>query len=379
VIRGSSNGRAPKQPKARAGLIGTIRPGGFVPVVVLLWWSLSFGQALPPSARQGSADPVVAQSTGHSDQDAALSQARSLVQQGKLTEAERAVQQYLTTHANSADGHYLLGSIYFQEVHEQASPQGQAELEYSNPGVVDSKVKQAKAKASLAEYTEGAKYRVPSAFELNVVAFDYILLGDYADADKWLTRALQSTPEDTEGWYYLGRTKYNENRFEEAIKAFQRCLKTDPASLRAQYNLGLAYQGLGRTEDAAAAFRTAIAWQQHKLNQDPEPFIDLGSLMLDENQSQDALPYLLRAVAISPQEFRAHEQLGRAFEHLDQLQKAQTEFEKAVALAPQNARLHYVLGQVYRKEGLAEKAKLEFDRSSALRRDSPSEGHNESH
>jgi tetratricopeptide (TPR) repeat protein len=190
---------------------------------------------------------------------------------------------------------------------------------------------------------------------------------------------LQSTPEDTEGWYYLGRTKYNENRFEEAIKAFQRCLKTDPASLRAQYNLGLAYQGLGRTEDAAAAFRTAIAWQQHKLNQDPEPFIDLGSLMLDENQSQDALPYLLRAVAISPQEFRAHEQLGRAFEHLDQLQKAQTEFEKAVALAPQNARLHYVLGQVYRKEGLAEKAKLEFDRSSALRRDSPSEGHNESH
>src|ERR1022692_2691639 len=298
VIRGSSNGRAPKQPKARAGLIGTIRPGGFVPVVVLLWWSLSLGQA---------------------------------------------------------------------------------ELEYSNPGVVDSKVKQAKAKASLAEYTEGAKYRVPSAFELNVVAFDYILLGDYADADKWLTRALQSTPEDTEGWYYLGRTKYNENRFEEAIKAFQRCLKTDPASLRAQYNLGLAYQGLGRTEDAAAAFRTAIAWQQHKLNQDPEPFIDLGSLMLDENQSQDALPYLLRAVAISPQEFRAHEQLGRAFEHLDQLQKAQTEFEKAVALAPQNARLHYVLGQVYRKEGLAEKAKLEFDRSSALRRDSPSEGHNESH
>jgi tetratricopeptide (TPR) repeat protein len=358
VIRGSSNGRAPSQPNARACLIGTIRAGEFVPVVVLLWCSLSFGQALPPS-----------------DQDAALSQARSLVQQGKLTEAERAVQQYLTTHASSADGHYLLGSIYFQEVHEQGSPQGQAELEYSNPGVVDSKFKEAKAKASLAEYTEGAKYRVPGAFELKVVAFDYILLGDYPDADKWLTRALQSTPEDTEGWYYLGRTQYNENRFEEAIKAFQRCLKMDPASLRAEYNLGLSYQGLGHAENAATAFRTAIARQEHRLNQDSEPFIDLGSLLLDESQPQEAVTYLLQAVAISPQKFRAHEQLGRAYEHLDQLEKAQTEFEKAVVLAPQSPRLHYVLGQVYRKEGLAEKAKLELDRSSALRRDSPAEGH----
>jgi tetratricopeptide (TPR) repeat protein len=376
VIRGSSNGLTVSQPNVRAApeacLVGTDRTAGFV-CVVLLWGAFSFGQSLPASAGKTSADPGAPQSAGH--QDPALSQARSFVQQGELTEAERAVQQYLTTHANSADGHYLLGSIYFQEVHEQSFPPGQAEIEYSNPGVVDSQFKEGKAKASLAEYTEGAKYRVPSAFELKVVAFDYILLGDYPDADKWLTRALQAASEDSEGWYYLGRTKYNENRFEEAILAFQRCLKMDPVSLRAEYNLGLSYQGLGRAEEAATAFRTAIARQEHRLNQDSEPFIDLGSLLLDENQPQEALPYLLQAVAISPQEFRAHEQLGRAYEHLDQLQKAQTEFEKAVALAPQNSRLHYVLGQVYRKEGLAEKAKLEFDRSSSLRRDSPSEGH----
>jgi Flp pilus assembly protein TadD len=338
--------------------------GGFVAGVALLGCAMCFGQ--PPAAEKSDHNAA--------EQDTALSQASSLVQQGKLAEAERAVQKYLTTHASSADGHYLLGSIYFQEVHEKASLPGGAEIEYSNPGVVDAKFKDGKAKASLTEYTEGAKYRVPGAVELKVVAFDYILLGDYPDADKWLTRALQSTPEDAEGWYYLGRTKYNENRFEEAIEDFQRCLKMDGANLRAEYNLGLAYQGLGRMDDAVAAFRSAIARQEHKLNQDAEPFIDLGSLLLDDNQSQEALPYLLKAVAISPQEFRAHEQLGRAYERLDQLEKAQAEFEKAVALAPQNPRLHYVLGQVYRKEGLAEKAKLELDRSSALRRDTPSEG-----
>lgn len=377
MIRGTSNRFTVSKPNTRAGpeagLVGTVHIAGFA-CIVLLWGAFLFGQSPPPSAGKTSADPVATQSPGHSDPDAALSQARSLVQEGNFAEAERAVRRYLTARTNSADGHYLLGSIYFQEVREQAS-HGQAEFEYSNPGVVDPKFKEAKAKASLAEYTEGAKYRAPTAFDLKVVALDYVLLKDYPDADKWLTHALRSVPEDTEGWYYLGRTKYNENRFEEAIQAFQQCLKRDPASVHAEYNLGLAYQGLGRTEDAAAAFRTAIAWQEHKLNQDSEPFIDLGSLLLDENQVQAALPYLLQSVAISPQKFRAHEQLGRAYEHLDQLEKAQTEFEKAVALTPKNARLHYVLGQIYRKEGLTEKAKLEFDRSSSLRRDSPSEGH----
>lgn len=342
-----------------------IRIGGFVLSLALLWCALCVGQSPPAAGKSGATA---------ADLDAALGQARSLLQQRKFVEAERAVQQYVATHGDSADGHYLLGSIYFQEVHEKAALPAGAEIEYSNPGVVDAKFKDAKAKASLAEYTEGAKYRVPGAVELKVVAFDYILLGDYPDADKWLTRALQASPEDAEGWYYLGRTKYNENRFDEAIEAFERCLKMDSASLHAEYNLGLAYQGLGRTEDAAAAFRAAIARQEHRLSQDAEPFIDLGSLLLDENHPQEALPYLLKAVAISPQEFRAHEQLGRAYERLDQLERAQAEFEKAVALAPQNPRLHYVLGQVYRKEGLAEKAKMELDRSSALRRDSQSEG-----
>jgi len=324
-------------------------------------------QGQPPQVINHAAAPATIEKT-----DAALARAKSLLQDGKVAEAELRVRRYLKEHANSADGHFLLGYALFRKIQADASG---VQMDSSAAAARDGQPKEETAKASLAEYTEGAKYHDPTAFDLKVVALDYVLLKDYPDADKWLTKSLAWNPEDTEGWYYLGRTKYNENRFEEAIQAFQQCLKMDPASLRAEYNLGLSYQGLGRTEDAATAFRTAIAWQEHKLNQDSEPFIDLGSLLLDKNQPQEALPYLLQAVAISPQEYRSHEQLGRAYEHLDQLKKAQTEFEKAVALAPQYSRLHYVLGQVYRKEGLSEKAKLEFDRSSTLRRDSPSEGH----
>jgi tetratricopeptide (TPR) repeat protein len=67
--------------------------------------------------------------------------------------------------------------------------------------------------------------RTPSYLDLKVAALDYILLEDYADADKWLSRSLEWNPQDAESWYDLGRIKYNEASFSEARNAFDRCLK----------------------------------------------------------------------------------------------------------------------------------------------------------
>jgi tetratricopeptide (TPR) repeat protein len=271
--------------------------------------------------------------------DPLLEKAGALLGTGFLKEAEVAVRQYLDNHANSADGHFLLGQILFREQ---------------------------KAAASLAEYTQGAKFHDPDAFDLKIVGLDYVLLGDYADADHWLTRSLEKDPKDSQGWYYVGRTKYNENRFEEAIKAFKQCLRLDPKNVKAEDNLGLSYQGLGRSEDAAAAFRSAIAWQSQMLEKEFGPFLDMGSLLLEQDRAEEAISYLLQAVEISPQEPKPHEQLGKVYVRLNELPKAQAELEKAVALAPESASLHFMLGQVYRKQGMTDKARLELERGAAL-------------
>jgi len=228
------------------------------------------------------------------------------------------------------------------------------------------KAAQEMAKASLEEFTAGAKYRTPSAADLKTVAFDYVLLVDYPDADKWLTKMLEWVPNDSEGWYYLGRTKYNENRFAEAISAFQQCLKFDPQNVKAEDNLGLSFAGLGRNEEAAAAYNQAIAWQAQSLVKNPGPYIDLGSLLIDENRPQKAVTFLLRAIEIAPRESRTHELLGKAYTRLDDFSKAQVELEKAVELSPQAPNLHCMLAAVYRKQGLAEKAKTEYERCAAL-------------
>jgi len=296
--------------------------------------------------KRGLADKAQAESerytalTGaHSAPETPLAEARALLEMGKLPEAEQVTRRYLEARKNSADAHYLLGYILFKK---------------QDP------------RASLAEYTEGAKYRKPAAADLEVVASDYVLLKDYADADKWFTKAVQWNPEDALGWYYLGRTKYNENRFEEAIAAFHECLKLNPRDVKAEDNIGLSYEGLNRTEEAMAAYRNAIAWQADSPVRNPGPFLNLGSLLVDSEHVDESLPHLLEAARLDPADFRTHRQLGKAYARLNQLQKAQAELEKAVELAPQNAPVHFMLAQVYRRQGLMDKAKLENDRYVAL-------------
>jgi tetratricopeptide (TPR) repeat protein len=275
----------------------------------------------------------------HSAPESPLAEARSLLHLNKLHEAENAVRGYLQLHAQSGEAHFLLGYILFKEK---------------------------KATASLAEYTEGAKYRKPGAADLEVVASDYVLLKDFPDADKWFSKAVEWNPQDAQGWYYLGRTKYNENRFEEAVSAFQKCLALRPKDVKAEDNLGLSYEGLNQIEEAMAAYRTAIAWQANAALKDAGPYLDLGSLLVDNDKATDALEDLRQAAALAPDDFRMHRALGKAYAHLNQTAQARQELEKAVTLAPGDAPVHFMLAQVYRKLGMTAQATLESEKYSKL-------------
>jgi tetratricopeptide (TPR) repeat protein len=302
--------------------------------------------------------------------EAQLAEAKSLLDQGKTADADRVVREYIATHPNSADAHFLRGYILFRQIQAHSMTMDTVPHElYKEQGsaVPGADFQEAAAKDSLAEFTEAAKFRKPTAFDLKIVALDYVVLGDYVDADKWLTHSLQSNPRDPDAWYLLGRAKYSEGRFDEAAQSYAQFLKSDPQNVKAEDNLGLSYAGLGQTDKAIAAYQSAIAWQSESAAKDPGPFLDLGALLLDQNRAQEAVPYLLQAVAISPKEPRHHEELGQAYFRLDEMQKAQAELETAVGLSPQNPRLHYLLGRVYRKEGFAAKADAEFNRSESLK------------
>ncbi len=302
--------------------------------------------------------------------DEALSHVTGLLQDGKVGQAEGAVRAYLKTHPNSGRAHFLLGYILFDEIHvrftEQEKQQGKG-FEYNDQvGVSLQHFRNALARASLAEYTAGARTRKPSAFDLKIVALDYVLLKDDIAADKWLSLSLSWNPKDAQGWYYLGRTKYSESQFPAAIEAFEQCLELEPKNVAAEYNVGLSYAGLGQDDQAIQAYQNAIAWQADSRSKSAEPYILLASIYLDENQPAKAVPYLRHAVLIAPQAARAHEELGKAYSLLHQLSQAEMQLQVAVHLAPKDAPLHCMLGQVYRQEKKIAPAQAEFQACAAL-------------
>lgn len=268
-----------------------------------------------------------------------LKNATSLAKAGDYQSAERSIRAYLLTHADSAEGHYLLGYLLY---------------------------KQNKPTDSLAEYTQGARFRKPSAADLAAVAMDYLLLQADTDADKWLTQATSMEPTNGLYWYYLGRTKYNENRFQESVDAFRKSLEVLPRNVRAEYNLGLAYAGKGLDDKARESYETAIAWQKGSAHEDPQPYLDLGMLLANQGHLKEAVPNLERAVGLDAQNPKIHEEMGHVYEQLHELGKAQSEFEAAVALAPKVSSLHFQLGRIYQSEGMTERAKGEFARCAVL-------------
>jgi len=358
-----------------SGLVPTrrlLRGFGFAGAVFLLCAGLASAQTPAPSrtsaqSQASRSDQSVAPAASAYPEDSGLEKAQSLMQAGKLQAAENVVREALKTAPNSGAAHFLLGYILFSQVQAQAKQvDSNPNAVYAAPSKSLVELRERNAKESLAEYTAGARYHRPNAFDLKVVAMDYIMLGDFVDADKWLRQSLEWNPGDSDGWYELGRTKYNENRFSEAIDAFKKCLAVDSTNVKAEVNLGLSYAGLGNDPQAISAYQTAIAWQASSGRKDPEAYLGLGSLLLNQNRPKDAIPVLSQATQIAPSVSQGHELLGKAYSQVDELAKAQSELEQAVKLSPDTPRLHYMLGQVYRKQGHTAEAKAEFDRCAAL-------------
>jgi tetratricopeptide (TPR) repeat protein len=268
-----------------------------------------------------------------------LPEIQALLNRDDWPAAERQCREILSTNSSSADAHYLLGYTLYRE---------------------------GKAVDSLHAYTAAAALRRPQAADLMAVAADYVLLLDYNDADIWFTKATEWNPGDVLGWYYRGRAEYKREKYADALAAFQKALSLDPKNPRIADNLGLTFEMLGDTEKAKDAFLSAIQMETSNPSGYSLPYLNLGMLLISNNDLHGGLPLLERAVAMSPANPKAHEELARAYQQKGDYAASESELHAALAEAPDVPSLHFLLGRVYEKEGMSKKAEEEFQRTAAL-------------
>lgn len=270
-----------------------------------------------------------------------LTEVQSLLDAGRFHEAESALRAYLADNDLSATAHAMLAYALLREN---------------------------KPADSLKEYTRAASMEKPSASMLEHVGQDYVLLGDWADADKWTLQAIQTSPADADAWYSLGRIRYSEQRFSDALSCFQQVLRLSPRNVKAENNLGLAYEATNQVDAAMAAYRQAIDWQNQGTRDQlsEEPMLNLGVVLLHRNELKEAEGLLTKAAVLAPRDPRIHEQLGHLYMQKADYGAAEHELQQACQLDPKNSSLHFLLGQAYRHLGKVQEAKAEFAASARL-------------
>lgn len=291
----------------------------FAAVLCTAWWPQLAALAQSPEPQSQRPQNSVA-----------LGEVRQSMGLGQWAAAELQLRSLLNANPRDAEAQYLLGYVLLRS---------------------------SKPVPSLAAYTAAAQLRSPGPDDLAAVASDYILLKDYADAEHWLQVVVRDSPKGSEFWYLLGRTQYNLDQAAEATKSFSRCLALSPRDARAEYNLGLAYERLQRPAEAQAAYEQAILWGREQGKADAQPYLDLGMLLLGQEQDEAALTNLTRAVELSPRNPLALQELGLALDALGRSAEAVSALLHAIELAPSAEKPHYFLGRIYRR--LGEKAKAE--------------------
>lgn len=335
-------------------------------LLVIVCWASGF-----PVAAQSSTDfdrALAAFRTGNYDQAAAmfstveatvpgttealLYRAKALVHLEDFAGADQALRAYLQSHRNSSDALYVLGFVLNRENHPADS---------------------------LEIYTQAAEITQPASDDLKIVGLDYVLLNDYPDAIKWLEKAVAFDSKNKDAWYYLGRAYYTRSQLNEARNAFLKVLDLDPRNAKAENNLGLIIESEANPSAAIKAFQNAIAWQENGSHESEQPYVNLGSLLIEQGNVKEAVDPLEKAVKLAPENAYCHLRLGTAYLRTGEFNRAQRELEKAAEIDPNDPIAHYQLGRLFKEIHNPERAKAEFQRTEELQHSTagstPSQNH----
>lgn len=129
---------------------------------------------------------------------------------------------------------------------------------------------------------------------------------DCAGAEQCFRRVLQLA-EVVNGHAQLGITLLCQERYAEAIPAFQQAIRLKPDFGEAHFNLGLALGRAGRASEAIEPFRQAIRHSPNFV----DPYITLADLLHQAGERQEALSLLSRALRLAPSDERAKALLQR--------------------------------------------------------------------
>lgn len=162
--------------------------------------------------------------------------------------------------------------------------------------------------------------------------------------------------------YNLGLVLEKEERWEEAITAYQKAIGINPQYVEALANLGNVYRRQRQWANAITTLQHA--WQLKPQSADIHNA--LGVTYKEHGDLETALKHYQQALTLSPQHAEALNNMGVVLQDQGRLAEAAEAFQKALNVKPAYANAHYHLGLVRLWQGQDEEGLARFQRSADL-------------
>ena len=197
------------------------------------------------------------------------------------------------------------------------------------------------------------------------------------DAEKAALSLTSAYPDLPQGWIALGDLLRQQDKFAQAVPAYDKALTligADAGEARwfPLYARGIALERAGQFPKAEADFREAL-----KLRPDSAQVLNyLGYSLVDRNEKLDeALQLIQRAVDLRPDDGYILDSLAWAYYRLGRYDEAVAPMERAVSAMASDPLVNDHMGDIYWMTGRHREAEIQWHRALSLKPETEAETH----
>lgn len=163
-----------------------------------------------------------------------------------------------------------------------------------------------------------------------------------------------------------GADRYTKGDYEGAAREFRRSASFDPShdnAVKAYDMLATTYLQQNRNEDAVKAYQTSLSIAPDN----GDAHMKLGNIYFSQGSYTDAEKEYKAGVSIDPTSSTNIYSLGQVYLVQGRYQEAEKQFERVISINPAHESGYYALGQTYAKEGRYEDAIGQFEKALSIK------------
>ncbi|MCU1293460.1 MAG: tetratricopeptide repeat protein [Bryobacterales bacterium] len=216
--------------------------------------------------------------------------------------------------------------------------------------------------SKLAKEAFGAS-EVPTSAASPDAEHQYQIARDLADKSRnAFEQFINLAPDSWQAAVFLGDVERQHGKPTEALAQYQKAADAQPGNPAPLLGLGTAYWEMGDFDRATSCLREVLTANPRST----QAIFELANIAVRQHREAEAIPLLEQYLTAQPDALAARADLGRAYSHLGQYEKAAIELAKA-APADERGDVHYQLSIALRKLGRIDEADAALKHSAAIR------------